>query len=124
MDNYKCVGLEVRVKFGVPETTRFTYVEYWLKFLFWVGYLFEYSWCKSMSNPCQRSKLGFHIHPIIRAKAVYLDSTIKYLVTLAQKVLSLGRGEDSRFLEEHKWVSLNSSLVVILDWKIPVCGDW
>lgn len=59
--------------------------------------------------------LGFHIHPIIRAKAIYIDSTIKNLVTLAQKVLSLGRGEDSRLLEEHKWVSLNSSLVVILD---------
>lgn len=58
--------------------------------------------------------LGFHIHPIIRAKAICID-TIKNLVTLAQKVLSLGRGEDSRLLEEHKWVSLNSSLVVILD---------
>lgn len=47
MDNYKYVGLEVCVRFGVLETTRFTYVEYWLKFLFWVGYLFEYSWCKT-----------------------------------------------------------------------------
>lgn len=28
VDNYKYVGLEVCVRFGVLETTRFTYVEY------------------------------------------------------------------------------------------------